>query len=106
MRLLNFDYPTQELEAALLNVGDEVVETVRLDTCRRPGLRRLPRLHLYLAPRTCPTRGSIFRSVLDEAMNRSAAQSELEVIATGLGYLRAPSPRKIEQNAVDPSPNC
>lgn len=98
------DYPTQDLEAALPHVGDEVVETVKLDPC--PGwicagypdytftwrVTRLPDVRVDL------------RAVLDEAMGRSGARSELEAIATGLRSLRAPIPRKIEPQAVDPSP--
>ena len=44
------------------------------------------------ASHACPTCGSIWRSELNEAMRRSGARSELEVIATGLRYLRAPKP--------------
>ena len=98
------DYPTQELEAALLNVGDEVVETVKLDPC--PGqscagfadytftwrVTRLPDVRVDL------------RSVLDEAMHRSGARSELEAIAAGLRSLRAPSPRKTEPETADLPP--
>ena len=98
------DYPTQDLEAVLLHVGDEVVETAKLDPC--PGwtcagypdytftwrVTRLPDVRVNLG------------SELNEAMRRSGARSELEVIGSGLRYLRAPSPRKIEPNVVDPSP--
>jgi hypothetical protein len=97
------DYPTQDLEAVLLHVGDEVVETVKLDPC--PGwtcagypdytftwrVTRLPDVRVNLG------------SELNEAMRRSGAHSELEVIGTGLRYLRAPRPRNTEPNAVDPS---
>lgn len=41
------------------------------------------------------------RSVLDEAMRRSGARSELEAIVAGLRSLRAPSPRKIEPETTD-----
>jgi hypothetical protein len=44
------------------------------------------------------------RSVLDEAMQRSGARSELEAIAAGLRSLRAPSPRKMEPETVNPPP--
>ncbi|MGZ8366892.1 MAG: hypothetical protein ACXW37_11120, partial [Nitrospira sp.] len=36
------------------------------------------------------------RSVLDEAMRKVGARSELEAIVAGLRSLRAPSPRQIE----------
>ncbi len=98
------DYPTQDLEAVLLHVGDEVVETAKLDPC--PGqicagypdytftwrVTRLPDVRVNLG------------SELNEAMRRSGARSDIEAISTGLRYLRASSPRKIEPNAVDPSP--
>ena len=90
------DYPTQELEAALPNVGDEVDRNRQTGSLPRPDLRRLPRLHLYLARHAPARRAGRSRLVLDEAMQRSGARSELEAIATGLRSLRAPSPRKIE----------
>ncbi|CAG9934001.1 hypothetical protein [Candidatus Nitrotoga arctica] len=94
------DYLTQELEAALPNVGDEQIESVRLDSC--PGqicgdgggpwnlgdytftwrVTRLPNALVNLG------------SLLTEAMQRSGARSELEVITAGLRYLRAPIERK------------
>lgn len=90
------DYSTQELEAALPKVGDELIESITLDPC--PGqicagfadytftwrVTRLPNALVNLG------------SVLNEAMQRSGARSELEAITTGLRSLRAPSPRKIE----------
>jgi hypothetical protein len=90
------DYSTQELDAALPNVGDEQIESITLDPC--PGqictsfsdytftwrVTRLPNALVNLG------------SVLNEAMQRSGARSELEAITTGLRYLRAPSSRKIE----------
>ena len=90
------NYSTQELEAALPHVGDEQIESITLDPC--PGqicagfadytftwrVTRLPNALVNLG------------SVLNEAMKRSGARSELEAITTGLRYLRAPSSRKIE----------
>jgi hypothetical protein len=90
------DYSTQELEAALPHVGDEQIESVTLDSC--PGqictatsdytftwrVTRLPDALVNLG------------SLLNEAMQRSGARSELEAIAAGLRSLRAPSPRKVE----------
>jgi hypothetical protein len=43
-------------------------------------------------------------SVLDEAMPRIGARSELEAIVAGLRSLRAPSPRKIETETVNLPP--
>ena len=89
------DYSMQELEAALPKVGDELIESITLDPC--PGqicagfadytftwrVTRLPNALVNLG------------SLLNEAMQRSGARSELEAITAGLRYLRAPSPRKI-----------
>ncbi|RFC34941.1 MAG: hypothetical protein DID92_2727744373 [Candidatus Nitrotoga sp. SPKER] len=90
------NYSTQELEAALPNVGDEQIESITLDPC--PGqicagfadytftwrVTRLPNALVNLG------------SVLNEAMQRSGARSELEAITTGLRYLRAPDSHKIK----------
>jgi len=92
------DLTAQDLEAVLHNVGDEYIETVVLDTC--PGavcgstygpdysftyrITRLPDVRVKLS------------AVLDEAMRKSGARSELEAIVNGLRSLRAPSPRQID----------
>lgn len=90
------NYSTQELEAALPNVGDEQIESITLDPC--PGqicagfadytftwrVTRLPNALVNLG------------SILNEAMQRSGARSELEAITTGLRSLRTPSSRKIK----------
>lgn len=97
------DFSMQELEAALPNVGDEFIETVVLNPCRGTDvcdvtygpdysftyrITRLPDVRVGL------------RSVLDEAMRRIGARSELEAIVAGLRSLRAPSPRKTEPETV------
>jgi hypothetical protein len=99
------DYPTHELEAALLNVGDEVVETVKLDPCPGWICAGYPDYTFTWRVTRLPDARVDLRSVLNEAMDRSGVRSELEAIATGLRSLRAPSPRKIEPQAVDPSPD-
>jgi len=96
------NYSTQELEAALPNVGDEQIESITLDPC--PGqicgngggpwnlgdytftwrVTRLPNALVNLG------------SLLHEAMQKSGARSELEAITTGLRSLRAPSLRKVK----------
>ena len=99
------DYPTQELEVGLPNVGDEVIESVTLDPC--PDLAACAGYPDYTFTwRVTRLRDARvdFRELLDEAMQRSGARSELEAIAAGLRSLRAPSPRKIEPKTVDPSP--
>ena len=95
-------YSPQELEAALPNVGDEQIESVKLDSC--PGqicsagggpwnlgdytfTWRVTRL-----PNALVTLGSL----LTETMQRSGARSELEAITAGLRSLRAPTSRKIK----------
>ena len=94
------DYSTQELEAALPHVGDEVVETIVLFPCPSDqdvcGAGDFPDYTFtWRVTRLADVRVDL-RAVLDEAMQRSGAGSELEAIATGLRSLRAPSPRKIE----------
>ena len=99
------DYPTHELEAALSHVGDEVIETVTLDSC--PDLAACGNYPVYTftwrVTRLRDVRVDL-RAVLDEAMQRSGAGSELEAIATGLRSLRAPSPRMIEPETGNPLP--
>lgn len=91
------DYPTQDLEAALPKVGDEVVESITLDAC--PDLAACAGFPVYTftwrVTRLSDVRVDL-RSALDEAMQISGARSELEAIRAGLRYLRAPSPRKTE----------
>ena len=99
------DYPTQELEVGLPHVGDEVIESVTLDPC--PDLAAcagFPDYTFTWRVTRLPDARVDLRSVLDEAMHRSGARSELEAIATGLRSLRAPSPRKIEPETGNPPP--
>ena len=99
------DYSTQELEVGLPNVGDEVIESVTLDPC--PDLAACagyPDYTFTWRVTRLPDARVDLRAVLDEAMQRSGARSELEAIAAGLRSLRAPSPRKIEPQEVDPPP--
>jgi hypothetical protein len=98
------DLSAQDLEPVLPRVGDVYIETVALDPC--PGqlcagaadytftyrITRLPDVRVDL------------RSVLDGAMQRSGARTELEAIAAGLRLLSAPSPRKVEPEAATPPP--
>lgn len=90
------DYPTHELEAALPNVGDELIETVKLDPCPGQICAGFPDYTFTWRVTRLSDARVDFREVLDEAMQRSRAGSELEAIATGLRSLRASSPRKIE----------
>jgi hypothetical protein len=92
------EFSAHDFEAVLPNVGDQYVETIVLIPCKETvcdvtygpdysftyRITRLPDVRVDL------------RSVLNEAMQRSGARSEIEAIAAGLRSLRAPSPRKIE----------
>jgi hypothetical protein len=104
------DFAAWELEAALPNVGDEYIETVALNYCfGSDGVCDLgwgpwdvgDYRFTYRITRLPDVRVDL-RSVLDEAMRRSGARSELEAIAAGLRSLRAPSPRKIEPETGNP----
>ena len=102
------DYSTQELEAALPHVGDEYIETIVLFPCPSGqdvcGAGDFPDYTFtWRVTRLADVRVDL-RAVLDEAMQRSGAGSELEAIATGLRSLRAPSPRKIEPETGNPPP--
>ena len=90
--------------AALPHVGDEVIETVKLDPCPGQICAGFPDYTFTWRVTRLPDVRVDFRAVLDEAMQRSGAGSELEAIATGLRSLRAPSPRKIEPETGNPPP--
>lgn len=96
---LQLDFATQELEAALPNVGDVRVETVKLSHCEKDticGASSFPEYTFtYRVTRLADVSVGL-RDVLDEAMSRIGARSELEVVVAGLRSLRAPSPREIE----------
>lgn len=100
------DLSTQDLEA-LPNVGDEYIETVVLSPCENDGVcggADLPDYSFTYRITRLPDARVDLRSVLDEAMHRSGARTELEAIAAGLRSLRAPSPRKIEPETVNLPP--
>lgn len=99
------NYSTQELEAALPHVGDVQIESVTLFPCLEElcggifpdytftwRVTRLPNVLVNLG------------ELVNEAMLRSGAGSELEAISAGLRSLRAPSPRTTEPKAVEPFP--
>jgi hypothetical protein len=93
------DFTMQELEAALPNVGDERIETVKLSPCRKDEYLcggNLPDYTFTYRVTRLPNVSVGLSSVLDEAMSKIGARSELEAIVAGLRSLRAPSPRKIE----------
>lgn len=90
------DYPTQELEAALPAVGDQLIESVTLDPCPGQLCAGFPDYTFTWRVTRLPNALVNLGSLLTEAMQRSGAGSELEAITAGLRYLRAPSPRKIE----------
>lgn len=96
------DFLQHDFDAVLPNVGDEYIETVLLNPCRGADvcdvtygpdysftyrITRLPDVRVEL------------HGVLDEAMRKIGAHSELEAIVAGLRALRAPAPRKVEPEA-------
>lgn len=93
------DLSAQELETALPNVGNEHIETVVLNPCRGVDVCDVtygPDYSFTLRVTRLPDVRVGLRSVLDDAMRRIGARSELEAVVAGLRSLRAPSPRKIE----------
>lgn len=96
------DWPAADLEAMLPNVGDEHVETVVLNPCSKGesvcDVTYGPDYSVtYRITRLRDARVDL-RSLLNDAMRRTGARSELEAIVTGLRSLRAPTPRQVEPN--------
>lgn len=89
------DMLTQDLQV-LPEVGDEYIETVKLDPCPGWVCAGYPDYTFTYRTTRLPDVRVDLRSVLAEAMQRSGIRSELEAIAAGLRSLQAPSPRKIE----------
>lgn len=95
------EFTAQELEAALPNVGDEFVETVVLNPCEYDVCGGdLPDYSFTYRITRMPNKEIDMRAIINDAMRRSGARSELEAIVSGLRSLRAPSPRKIERETV------
>jgi hypothetical protein len=104
------DFAVWELEAALPNVGDEFIETASLNYCFGSGADVCglgwgpwdvgDYTFTYRITRLRDVRVGL-RGVLDDAMRRIGARSELEAIVAGLKSLRAPSPRKAEPENAD-----
>ncbi len=96
------DLSIQELETALPQVGDQRIETVVLNPCRGADVCDVTYgpdySFTYRITRLPDAQGGL-HGVLDEAMRKIGARSELEAIAAGLRALRAPSPRKVESEA-------
>lgn len=93
------DLPAQQLETALPSVGSEHIETVVLNPCRGVDVCDVtfgPDYSFTFRVTRLPDVRVGLRSVLDDAMRRIGARTELEAIVAGLRSLRAPSPRKIE----------
>jgi hypothetical protein len=100
------DYSTQELEAALRNVGDEQIESIKLDPCPGQLCAGFPDYTFTWRVTRLPDALVNLGTLVNEAMQRSSAGSELEAIAAGLRSLRAPSPRKIEPETGNPPPGA
>jgi hypothetical protein len=96
------DFSIQELETALPQVGDQLIQTVVLNPCRGADVCDVTYgpdySFTYRITRLPDAQGGLHR-VLDEAMHKIGTRSELEAIAAGLRALRAPSPRKVESEA-------
>jgi hypothetical protein len=93
------DLSTLDLEAVLPNVGDEHIETVVLNPCpigEVCGGSDLPDYSFTFRVTRVRDARVALRSLLEDAMRRTGARSELEAIVTGLRSLRAPSPRQVE----------
>ena len=90
------DYPTQDLEAGLPNVGDEVIESIALEACPGSSCAGYPDYTFTWRVTRLQDVRVDFRELLTEAMQRSGARTELEAITAGLRYLRASSSHKIE----------
>jgi hypothetical protein len=94
------DLSVQELETALPNVGDEYIETVVLNHCSSGesvcDVTYGPDYSFTFRVMRLSDVRTDLRSVLDEAMRKIGARSELEAIVNGLRSLRAPSPRQVE----------
>lgn len=93
------DLSMLDLEAVLFNVGDEHFETVVLNPCPVDevcGGGDLPDYAFTFRITRMRDAHVTLRSLLDEAMEKTGARSELEAIVTGLRSLRAPSPRQVE----------
>ena len=90
------DWPAPDLDAMLSNVGDEHIETVILNPCRNGEsvcdvTYGQDYSFTYRITRLRDARVDL-RPLLDEAMRKIGARSELEAIVNGLRSLRAPTP--------------
>lgn len=84
------DYSAQELEPALPNVGDELVESVKLDPCPGEICAGFPDYTFTWRITRLPDAQVDFGVLINEVMQKTGARSELEAIAAGLRSLRAP----------------
>jgi hypothetical protein len=99
------DFMAQDFDAVLPNVGDTFVETVALNPCGDADVCDVtfgPNYSFTYRITRMPDVRVGLRSVLDEAMRRIGARTELEAIVAGLRSLRAPSPRKVEPETINP----
>lgn len=93
------DLPAQDLETALPNIGDELIETVVLSPCEGGGVCGgwgFPDYSFTYRITRLPDVRTDFLSQLEAAMRQSGARSGTEVVVNGLRALRAPNPREIE----------
>jgi hypothetical protein len=93
------DFPAADLEAALPNVGDTVVESVLLFPRCDPGfvcdVTWDGRYRFTYRVTRLRDQRVVLKDLLDKAVNEIRARSELEAIAAGLRALRAQQPRDV-----------
>jgi hypothetical protein len=97
------EFSAKELEADLPNVGDQLVETVVLSPCEHGACAGwlLPDYSFTYRVYRVPDGKGFPQLEIAEAMRRTGAGSELEVILAGLRALNAPRPRRIEPQERD-----
>jgi hypothetical protein len=95
------EYSTQELEAALPTVGNEQIESVTLDPCPGQLCAGFPDYTFTWRVTRLPDGLVNLGTLVSDAMKRSGARSELEAIAAGLRFLRAPNPSKRVPDTVN-----
>lgn len=98
------DFSIHELETALPNVGDEFIETVVLSPCQGGGTCGgwdLPDYSFTYRITRLPDVQVDPRVVLEDAMRRSGARTEMDAVIAGLRKLPAPRSRNIERQPAN-----
>lgn len=94
------EFTAAELQTALPNVGNQFVETVVLSPCEEEGSTcgawLFPDYSFTYRVTRVPDGKGFPQAEIAEAMRRTGARSELEVVMAGLRALHAPERRRIE----------